>query len=189
MVNDSQKSFFISVLVAYKNFSKSYNFERSRSTGESSILFLAFTAALILFMANLPHKIAVLPMFLNGNLTFYVSLLGFISIFFMPLFLYSLAAILFVVLKLFNGRGSFYEVRLALFWSINVAGPILIINGIFKGFYFESEKIIYVSCILETFVGWIFANMVAEAEQFSSKYPIFLTSVFLIILLQLMPLI
>jgi hypothetical protein len=87
-------------------------------------------------LGNLPHQIAVLPIFINGNITLYVGLLSFIAIFFMPLFLYLLSTVLFVLLKVFKGNGSFYEIRLALFWSINVAGPILIINGLLKGFFF-----------------------------------------------------
>ena len=186
---ENRKPFFVSILLAYKDFSVSYNLERLKSSDESWILFLSFTGSLILFLANLPYQIAILPSFTNGSLTFYVGLLGFIAVFFMPLFLYLLSTAIFVLLKVFNGRGSFYEVRLAFFWSLNVAGPILIINGLLKGFFFESGKLIYINLVLETFVGWIIANMMSEAEQFSSKYPIFFTIVLLIILPLLMPLI
>ena len=183
--NDNHVTFFRSILLAYKNFPLSYNLQRKSSYGERKILFLSFTAALILFLGNLPPQIAVLPIFINGNITLYVSLLSFIAIFFMPLFLYLLSAVLFVLLKVFKGHGTFYEIRLAFFWSINVAGPILIISGLLKGFFFESENIIYVNLILEASIGWIFSNMVAEAEQFRSKYPLFFSVTFLIILPQL----
>jgi hypothetical protein len=32
---------------------------------------------------------------------------------------------------------------------------------------------IYVNLVLETSIGWIFSNMIAEAKQFRSKYPLF----------------
>ena len=186
---DNHLTFFWSILLAYKNFSLSYDLQRVSSFGERKILFLSFTAALILFLGNLPHQIAILPIFISGNITLYVGLLSFIALFFMPLFLYLLSAVLFVLLKVFKGHGSFYEIRLAFFWSINVAGPILIINGLLKGFFFNSESIIYVNLILEASIGWIFSNMIAEAKQFRSKYPLFFCVVFLIILPQLMTLI
>ena len=179
--NYNHKPFFRSILLAYKNFPLSYNRQRKSSFSERKILFLSFTAALILFLGNLPPQIAVLPIFINGNITLYVGLLSFITLFFMPLFLYLLSFMLFILLKVFNGHGSFYEIRLAFFWSINVAGPILIINGLLKGFFFESENIIYFNSILEASIGWIFSNMIAEAKQFRSKYPLFLSAVFLII--------
>lgn len=183
---ENRETFFLSILLAYKNFSKAFNLELLKSSGESRILFLCFTSSFILFLANLPYQIAILPSFANGNIIFYIGLLGFISVFFMPLFLYLLSGVLYLIFKCFDGRGSFYEVRLAVFWSINVAGPLLIMNGLLKGFFSESEKIIYVSLVLEIFVGWIFANMLAQAEHFRSRYPIFFTSSFFIFLPQLM---
>ena len=107
----------------------------------------------------------------------------------MPLFLYLLSAIVYIILNIFKSSGSFYDVRLAVFWSMNVSGPVLITNGLLKGFFFENEKILYVSFVLEAFVGWIFASMLTEAGHFSSKYPIFLTLVSFIISSQLMSLI
>jgi hypothetical protein len=107
----------------------------------------------------------------------------------MPLFLYLLSTVLFFLLKVFKGHGSFYEIRLAFFWSINVAAPILIINGLIKGFFSDNEIIIYVNLILEASIGWIFSNMIAEAKQFRSKYPLFFCVVFLTILPQLKSLI
>ena len=189
VVNESRKTFFLSILLAYKDFSVSYNLERARSSGENWVLFLSFTGSLILFLANLPYQIAASPSFINGNTALYLGLLGFVAVFFMPLFLYLLSGVVYVILNIFKGRGSFYEVRLAVFWSINVSGPVLIINGLLKGFFFESETILYVSCLLETFVGWVFASILTEAAHLSSKYPIFLTLLFFIILSQLRSLI
>ena len=189
VVNESRKTFFLSILLAYKDFSISYNLERARSSGESWVLFLSFTGALILFLANLPYQVSISPSFINGNIALYLGLLVFVTVFFMPLFLYLLSAVVYIILNIFKSNGSFYDVRLAVFWSMNVSGPVLITNGLLKGFFFENEKILYVSFVLEAFVGWIFASMLTEAGHFSSKYPIFLTLVFFIISSQLMSLI
>ena len=185
LAKENRKSFFLLIFLAYRDFSLSYKVERERLPTESWLLFLCFTATLILFLANLPYQIAKWPSFMNGNMTNYIGLLGFIAVFFMPLFLYLLATILFFILKCFKGRGSFYEIRLAVFWSINVAGPILLINGVLKGFFFQSENFFYLSLTIESLIAWIFANMLTEAEQFSSKYPIFLTAVFFVVSPQL----
>ena len=186
VASNGRITFFLSILLAYKNFSLSYNMQKTRSSGESWVLFLCLTSALILFLANLPYQIALFPSSSNDNIILYISLLCFVSAFFMPLFLYLFSAGIFIVCKIFNGQGSFYEVSLALFWSINVAAPILIMNGFLKGFFFESPKIGYVNLVLESAVAWVFSSMMAEAEQFSSKYLLFLISVCIIFMPKLM---
>ena len=108
---------------------------------------------------------------------------------FVPLFLYLSSWLIFVAFKIFRGSASFYELRLALFWSLNVSAPILIFNGLLRGFFFDHENIIYASLILQASVAWIVSNMVAEAEGFKSKFPTFFFATLFIALPQYLPLI
>jgi hypothetical protein len=50
-----------------------------------------------------------------------------------PLVLYLVAAISRLVARLFGGTGTWYSARLALFWSLLAASPMLLLNGLLAG--------------------------------------------------------
>ena len=103
----------------------------------------------------------------------YIPSLLFLAVFFMPLFLYLLSAILHLGLKVCGGKGTFYQVRLGFFWSITVSAPMLITFGIIQG-YAAGNLIYYISDILSDLIlAWIVSNIVAVAEKFNSPYPKF----------------
>ena len=131
-----RKSFLVMICLAYKSFSSSFRLQRDLFTNERELLFLAFTGTLILFMANLPVQVIKSSTEVGVDPSIYIGLIAFVSFFFIPLFLYTIALILFLIFRVFNGAASFYELRLALFWSLNVAGPLLLLNGLLKGFFF-----------------------------------------------------
>ena len=182
-----RKSFLLLIFCAYKDFSSSFIKQNKRCTSERDLLLLAFSGALILFMANLPVQLATASTDISVDKKIYVGMIGFVSVFFVPLFLYFSSWFIFVSLKVFGGSASFYELRLALFWSLNVSAPLVIVNGLLRGFFFDHENIIYVSFVLQTFVAWIVSNMVAEAEGFKSKFPIFFILTLFIALPQYLP--
>ena len=93
------------------------------------------------------------------------------------MFLYCLSIFLFFLLKLFGGSASFFEVRLALFWSLSVSGPLLILNGLLKGFFLSQPFMIYVSLILQALIAWIISSMLVEAEKFNSRLPTFAVAI------------
>ena len=174
-----RKSFLVMIFLAYKSFSESFRQQRDILSSERELLFLAFTGTLILFMANLPTQIIKSSTIFGIDPRIYIGLIGFVSFFFIPLFLYIVSAVLFFVFKVFRGSASFYELRLALFWSLNVAGPLLVFHGLLKGFFFNFEWIGYVSLILNSFVAWIISSMLAVAENYKSTLPTFFISVVL----------
>ena len=169
-----RKSFFISIILAYKNFSLSYCRQSKVFQSERGLLLLAFTASLILFMANLPVQFVNMSVMADTDLITHIGLIGFVSLFFLPPFLYFIAGCIFLIFRIFSGVASFYQLRLALFWSLNVSGPILIVNGLLKGFLYDFEFIKYVNSILELLIAWVISAMLAKAEQFRSKFPTFL---------------
>ena len=177
-----RKSFFLMIFEAYKSFSLSYIKQRNNCARERDLLLLAFTGTIILFLANIPVQIAELGIKAEIEKSTYIPMLGFISIFFMPLFLYFISSLLFMILKIFNGNASFYDLRLALFWSLNVAAPLLIINGLLNGFFINFGGIKYISAFLQCGVTWIICTMVSEAEQFKSKFPMFFVAITIIAL-------
>ena len=103
------------------------------------------------------------------------------------LFLYVISTILFFIFKVFKGSASFYELRLALFWSLNVAGPLLILNGLLKGFFFNYEWIGLMSLILNSFAAWIISSILVAAQNYKSTLPTFFVAVAFIMTPQFMP--
>ena len=60
------------------------------------------------------------------------ALLGWVFI--APLALYLLAAVVHALARLFGGRASWYEARMALFWALLAATPLWLLNGLVAGF-------------------------------------------------------
>ena len=187
LVKAKRKSFLAMIFMAYKNFSMSFQQQRYSFTSERELLLLAFTGTLILFMANLPVQIIRSSVVEEIDLHIYIGLIAFVSFFFIPLFLYIVSTILFFIFKVFKGSASFYELRLALFWSLNVAGPLLILNGLLKGFFFNFEWIGLMSLILNSFAAWIISSILATAQNYKSALPTFFVAVAFIITPQFVP--
>ena len=183
-----RRSFLVNILLAYNNFSGSFRLMNKKTIGERDLLLLVLTGTIIFFMANLPMQIIKSYTIVDVDTKVYIGLIGFISFFFIPLFMYFIAGIIFVVCKIFKGTASFFESRLALFWSINVAGPLIIFEGCLLGFFSEVKGIEYASIVLQIFIAWIISTMVAEAEQFRSKLPTFFAAVVLVLIPHFMPL-
>ena len=89
-----KRLFLTSVIIAYKNFSLSYEERRERSVGERHILLLAFSGALILFLANVPVQLVRFSTSLEVERGLYIGLLGFVSVFFLPLLLYFVSGVI-----------------------------------------------------------------------------------------------
>ena len=187
VVKVKRKSLFAMIFMAYKNFSMSFRQQRRSFTSERELLLLAFTGTLILFMANLPVQIIRSSVVEEIDLHIYIGLIAFVSFFFIPLFLYIVSTILFFIFKVFKGSASFYELRLALFWSLNVAGPLLILNGLLKGFFFNFEWIGLMSLILNSFAAWIISSILATAQNYKSALPTFFVAVAFIMTPQFVP--
>ncbi len=59
------------------------------------------------------------------------SLLGLVFI--LPLFLYLLAALSHLVMRVLGGRGTWFGARLALFWALVAAMPLMLLHGLVAG--------------------------------------------------------
>lgn len=85
-------------------------------------------------------------------------------LFLVPLFAYALAALSHLLIKPFGGRGSFFTARIALFWSMLVTSPLMLLYGLLDGFLGATPAVLAVG--VAVFVGfmtqWIAALRVAE---------------------------
>ncbi len=83
-----------------------------------------------------------------------------------PLLFYGLAALSHLVAKIFNGKGSYYSARLALFWSLFATTPLFLLVGLVDGFIGEgSASTVCQFILLIVFLYiWLFCLIEAEAK-------------------------
>ena len=104
-----------------------------RGPREDRALVFLIVACLLIFVAQWPRL--SLAAELDPSMPFDVriggALLGWL--FLAPLALYAIAAVSRIMAWLAGGTGSWYSARLALFWSLLVAAPFWLLNGLFAG--------------------------------------------------------
>jgi hypothetical protein len=99
----------------------------------------------------------------------------FAALFFAPLFFYMIAGFGHLVLHRLGGKGSYYAARLALFWSLLVATPLLLTLSALRAFLPPFEKVdvqLVVSAIGFAGFSWIWASCLAEAEKLERVWPL-----------------
>ncbi|MBT0956716.1 YIP1 family protein [Alphaproteobacteria bacterium KMM 3653] len=84
--------------------------------------------------------------------------------FIMPLVLYALGALSHLVMRLIRGSGSFYGARMALFWTLLVVSPLLLLQGMVAGFVGPGVELnlVYILVTVVFFYHW--TACLAEAE-------------------------
>lgn len=100
---------------------------------EDRVLAYLMAGCAVMFVAQWPRLAR--QSHLNGeelNMLLGASLMAWL--FLAPLMLYCLAAASHMVAKLFRGTGTFYGARLALFWAMLAASPLVLLNGLVAGF-------------------------------------------------------
>ena len=83
-------------------------------------------------------------------------------LFVMPLFFYGLAWVSRQVARLFGGRGTNYSARVALFWTLLVTAPFLLLRGLTAGLIGPGVELILVDTLATLcFVGHWAATLYA----------------------------
>lgn len=100
---------------------------------EDRLLAYVMGACVLMFVARMPQLAR--EAHLNGedlNMNMGGTLLAWVFI--APLMLYGVAGLARLVAKVVGGQGSFYSARLALFWALLAASPLVLLNGLVAGF-------------------------------------------------------
>lgn len=131
---------------------------------EDRAIAMLMGACALLFVAQLPalsrqaHETGEdLQMLMGG------SLLG--VVFIAPLMFYALAAISHLVAKLFGGQGSHWQARMALFWALLAASPLVLLNGLIAGFVGEGIQLTIVGALWFSTFLWFWIAGLIRAEK------------------------
>jgi hypothetical protein len=82
-----------------------------------------------------------------------------------PLLLYGLAALSHIIAKLLRGQGDWFGARLALFWSMLAASPLLLLHGLVGGFIGDSQALNIVGFLWFAIFIWFWISCLIEAER------------------------
>ena len=101
--------------------------------GEERILLFALLFCFLNFIARLPELVLLDLTSQQENLLFARVAAMFVSTVLMaPLMMYLLAALSHVVLRLFGGKASWQQARMALMWAALVSLPFVLLSGVLK---------------------------------------------------------
>ena len=170
------KGFFPEIFKAYFDLKASFFTQLAKCKSEARLLAYGFTISILLFLERLPGK--VVSHTSEGSQIPLLPAIGidlFASIFFVPLFLYLVSAILHLILLPFGGKATFFQSRLAFFWSIIVCAPILLIFSLVEAFSADIFPLNFIKYITVPLSAWILSSILCAAEGFSSPFSLFLS--------------
>lgn len=87
------------------------------------------------------------------------------TIFLLPLLAYGFAAASHLVARAFGGRGSFYSARLALFWAMIAASPVVLLHGLIRGFLGQGMAATVLGVLVLAGFVYLWLAMLIEAEN------------------------
>ena len=164
------------VIAAWPNFRQSIAKQLDAPKSEARLLAYVYIASFLGFVASIP-EVAALASRTEATLVQLMFGRLFSALFFAPLFFYMLAGSSHFLLKLFGGKGSYYDARLALFWALLVATPLLLVLSVLRAFLPPLASV-DLPMVISTigFVGfaWIWANCLAEAEALKRAWPLWI---------------
>jgi small-conductance mechanosensitive channel len=84
------------------------------------------------------------------------------TVFLAPLVFYALAFVAHLIARALGGKGSSYNARLALFWSLLASVPLILLNGLVAGYIGPGIQLTIVGLIWFCVFMWFwFASMLA----------------------------
>ncbi|EEW26365.1 YIP1 family protein [Rhodobacter ferrooxidans] len=87
------------------------------------------------------------------------------TLFLVPLIAYGVAGLSHLISKVFGGKGSGYGARLALFWAMLAAAPLMLLQGLVSGFIGAGSAQIAVGLVVLGGFLFIWLNGLVEAER------------------------
>lgn len=132
---------------------------------EGRALIYLMVACLLFFVAQWPRLSR--EAFLEPEIPLDVRIGGALMgwIFIAPLLFYALAAFSHLISRLAGGTGTYFGARLALFWSLLVISPIVLLLGLVAGFIGAGAAANATSLLLLLGFLYIWGSSLMEAER------------------------
>lgn len=126
---------------------------------------MLFVASLLIFVAQLPRLARQAHFDPSVPLDARIggAMMGIMFLF--PLFAYLIAAVSHLIARIFGGRGSFYTARVALFWSLLTAAPLMLLQGLVAGFIGEGPQAMLLGGLIAFGFAWHWGNALSAAES------------------------
>jgi hypothetical protein len=133
-----------------------------REEGRSLAVLMA--AALLIFVGQWPGlaRAAYLDPTIPLDARMGGALLG--TLFLLPLFAYGVAGLSHIVARSFGGKGDGYGARLALFWSLLAISPLMLLQGLVRGFIGPGPALTIMGLFVLGIFVMIWVNALIEAE-------------------------
>ena len=135
---------------------------------EDRALAYLMAGCLVVFIAQLP-RLAREAHLTGGDLNMMMggALMGWVLI--APLALYLIAGVTFAIAKVFRGRGTAFGARLALFWALLAASPLMLLNGLVAGFIGPGLELQVVGFFWLAFFVWFWLAGLIATQRAATK--------------------
>lgn len=132
---------------------------------EDRVLAFVICACAIIFIAQWPRLSR--EAFLNPEIPLEAllgaALVGWV--FLMPLVFYGIAALSHLVARVIGGQGTWFAARLALFWTLLVISPLILLQGLVAGFLGSGVELTLINTIVTLAFFVIWGISLSEAER------------------------
>lgn len=135
---------------------------------EDRALAYLMAACVLMFIAQLP-KLARQAHLTGDDLNMLLAgaLLGLVFI--APLMFYGLAWLSHLVARILGGHGTFWSARMALFWALLAASPLILLHGLVAGFIGPGPQLTVVGLVWCAAFLWFWGIGLWHAERGGAK--------------------
>ena len=159
------RGFFTAIISAFRDLDASINEQIQLRDKESQLLPLLYFTCLILLLSRL---IEVTSQVQEDPYLSVITAVVVSYLFFLPIFMYLVSFILYLVLKIFGSVSSSFQTRLALFWSLSVSTLLILLVSIAKIFLNGIMELVIV-VLSELIMVYIFSRIVSFVSNFRDR--------------------
>jgi hypothetical protein len=132
---------------------------------EDRVLAFLICACAIIFVAQWPRlsREAFLKPEIPLEALLGAALVGWVFV--MPLVFYGIAALSHLVARIVGGQGTWFTARLALFWTLLVISPLILLQGLVAGFLGSGVELTLINGVVTLAFFAIWGISLSEAER------------------------
>lgn len=132
---------------------------------EARVLVWLMAACLLVFVGQWPAARA--DAMADPSVPFDARIAGalFAWLFVAPLIFYAIAAVSHLVARALGGKGTWFGARVALFWTLLAVSPLMLLQGLVRGFLGAGPELTVVGAVVALAFGVLWLVSLGEAER------------------------